>query len=106
MSVQSKRKSGGTGNKYKARLVAKGFLRQLGYDYNETLSLVSEPITIRILLTLAITQKWSLKQLDVNNALINRILEEDIYMTQPPGFEISNKHICLLYTSPSPRDRG
>lgn len=98
MSVQSKRKSGGTGNKYKARLVAKGFLRQLGYDYNETLSLVSEPITIRILLTLAITQKWSLKQLDVNNALINRILEEDIYMTQPPGFEISNKHIvCKLH---------
>ena len=78
--------------------MAKGFRRQLGYDYNETLSLVSEPITIRILLTLAITQKWSLKQLDVNNALINRILEEDIYMTQPPGFEISNKHIvCKLH---------
>lgn len=75
--------------------MAKGFLRQLGYDYNETLSLVSEPITIRILLTLAITQKWSLKQLDVNNALINRILEEDIYMTQPPGLKIPTSTSCV-----------
>ena len=88
----------GTINKYKARLVAKGFHQKLGYDYNETFSPVIKPVTVRILLSLAITHKWSLQQLDVYNAFSNGILEEDIYMTQPPSFENSNKQlVCKLH---------
>ena len=50
----------GSANKYKARLVAKGFHQRSGYDYNETISPVIKPVTVRILLTLAVTNHMKL----------------------------------------------
>ena len=66
----------GSINKYKARLVAKWFHQQLGFDYKETVSPIIKPVTIRLILSLAISHKWPLQQLDVNNAFLNGILEE------------------------------
>ena len=65
--------------------------------FHETFSPVIKPVTIRVILTLAITHKWPLQQLDVNNAFLNGLLEEEVYMTQPPGFESSDKSlVCKL----------
>ena len=46
----------GSVNKYKARLVAKDFHQQLGFDYKETFSPVIKPVTIRLILSLAVSQ--------------------------------------------------
>jgi histone deacetylase 1/2 len=90
----------GTVNKFKARLVAKGFLQTVGFDFTETFSPVIKPITIRIILTLAVTFKWQLQQIDINNAFLNGILQEEVYMTQPSGFEASDKSlVCKLHKS-------
>lgn len=56
---------------------------------------------IWIILTIAVTRKWQLRKLDVSNAFLHRVLEEDMYMRQPPGFkDISNRdYVCKLQKS-------
>ncbi|GAU19342.1 hypothetical protein TSUD_336290 [Trifolium subterraneum] len=90
----------GTVNKYKARLVAKGFAQTPGFDFTETFSPVIKPITIRIILTLAVTNKWPVQQIDVNNAFLNGVLQEEVYMHQPAGFENADRSlVCKLHKS-------
>lgn len=57
-----------------------------------------KPVTIRIILTLALTYRWNLQQINVNNAFLNGFLDEEIYMIQPPGFASENKNlVCRLH---------
>jgi histone deacetylase 1/2 len=91
-----KQNPNGSLNKYKARLVAKGFHQRPGLDFNETFSPMVKLITIRIILTLALSHNWELQQLDVNNAFLNGDLNESVYMKQPPGFQINKNLVCKL----------
>jgi histone deacetylase 1/2 len=93
-----KRYADGTIDRYKARLVAKGFKQRYGIDYEDTFSPVVKIATIRIVLSLVVSRNWSLRQLDVKNAFLHGVLEEEVYMKQPPGFENPNapNYICRL----------
>ena len=95
---KAKKHANGSTERYKARLVAKGFKQRYGIDYEGTFSLVIKPTTIHVLLSLAITRGWSLRQLDIQNAFLHGVLEEEVYMRQPPGFVGPSQahHLCRL----------
>ncbi|GKD60170.1 putative RNA-directed DNA polymerase [Tanacetum coccineum] len=86
---------------YKARFVAKGFRQQPGIDFHETFSPVVKSTTIRAVLSLAVTNNWPLRQLDVHNAFLHGNLKEQVYMKQPMGFIDPQRpnHVCLLHKS-------
>jgi hypothetical protein len=96
-----KRNSDGTISRYKARLAAKGFHQQYGIDFAETFSPVVKPPTVRLILALAVTYNWPLRQLDVRNAFLHGILKEEVYMQQPTGYVDSRHphHVCKLQKS-------
>jgi hypothetical protein len=94
-----KHKADGTTNRYKARLVTKGFHQQPGIDYGKTYSLVVKLTTIRLVLSLAISFGWPIRQIDVQNAFLHGWLSEDVYMAQPLGFLHPQypTHVCKLH---------
>lgn len=64
------------------------------FDYTETFSPMVKPITTKNVLTFPISKKREIQQFDVNNAFLNRLLSEEIDMTQPPGFEKDGPDLC------------
>lgn len=88
----------GTIKRPKARLVANGKSQEEGIDYTETFSYVVKPATIRTVLDVSLAHNWPIHQLDVKNAFLHGVLDETIYMHQPPGYKSKEfpDHVCKL----------
>jgi hypothetical protein len=93
-----KQNTDGTIARYKARLVAKRFKQRPGVDFDEVFAPVSKHTTIRVFLSLVASEDLECHQLDIKTAFVNGVLDETIYMHQPPGFVSSNfEHACHLH---------
>ncbi|KAJ9566937.1 hypothetical protein OSB04_002903 [Centaurea solstitialis] len=98
---KKKFKADGSLDRYKARLVANGKSQRPEIDCDETFSPVVKPATIRSVLSIAVSRKWPIHQLDVKNAFLHGHLHETVYMHQPPGFRdpVHPDFVCHLKKS-------
>ena len=75
------------GGRYKARLVAGGNHQQPGVDFNETFAPVCSYCTLRMLAEVAARHGLRLRQFDIKTTSLNGVLEEEVYVRPPAGFE-------------------
>ena len=56
---------------------------------------------VRLVIAIAISCNWSLRQLDVSNAFLHGYLNEDVYMQQPPDYvdSLHPSYVCKLHKS-------
>nr|GFC70561.1 retrovirus-related Pol polyprotein from transposon TNT 1-94 [Tanacetum cinerariifolium] len=71
---------------YKARHVAVGYSQQEGIDYDETFSPVGRIEATLLFLAYVAHKDFTVFQMDVKTSFSNRILMEEVYVGQPPGF--------------------
>ena len=90
-------------DQYKAWLVAHGFTQQEGIDYLETFSPVVKLITVHLVLIIVVSYGWNIHQLDVHNAFLNDILQDEVYMAQPLSSYVCRFHKSLYGLKQAPR---
>nr|GEY54710.1 putative ribonuclease H-like domain-containing protein [Tanacetum cinerariifolium] len=71
----------------KARLVAQGHREEEGIDYDEVFALVARIEAIRLFLSYASFMGFLVYQMNVKSAFLHGTIEEEVYVTQPPGFK-------------------
>ncbi|GKC40929.1 ribonuclease H-like domain-containing protein [Tanacetum coccineum] len=89
----------GTLNRYKARLVANGSSQQLGVNFDETFSPVMKPATIHMVLSLAVSSKCLIHQLDIKNSFLNSDLLDcynDVDLAGCPSTSRSTSGYCVF----------
>ncbi|GJU42704.1 putative ribonuclease H-like domain-containing protein [Tanacetum coccineum] len=70
----------------KARLVAQGYKQEEGIDYDEVFAPVARIEAIRLFLAYASFMNFVVYQMDVKSAFLYGTIEEEVYVSQPPGF--------------------
>jgi len=75
----------------KARLVGKGYNQKEGINYGETYAPVVRLEAVRLSLAYACMNGFKLHQMDAKSTFLNGYIDEEVYVSQPPGFE-DHKH--------------
>ena len=71
----------------KSRLVAQGYNQREGIDFEDSYAPVARLEAIRMILAFAAYKDFVVYQMDVKSAFMNGVLNEEVYVAQPPGFE-------------------
>lgn len=71
----------------KADMMTKGYIQIFFLSFfSAFFTFVANMTYARPFLSMVIMRYWSLYQLDMNNVLLNRDLEEEVYLEEPSGF--------------------
>jgi hypothetical protein len=71
----------------KAHLVAQGFSQVKGINFGKTFAPVAHLEAIRILLAFTASNEFKLYQMDVKSALLNSVIQKEVFLRQTLGFE-------------------
>ncbi|CAI7782963.1 unnamed protein product [Closterium sp. NIES-53] len=80
----------------KTRLVIKGFQQRKRIDFQEVFAPVAKAPTLRLLLAAAAVCGWKVEQMDVKTAFLYGVVDEEIYMKQPEGYDDRSGRVCRL----------
>ncbi|GJZ04960.1 putative ribonuclease H-like domain-containing protein, partial [Tanacetum coccineum] len=83
---RNKRDEKGVVMRNKARLVAQGYMQEEGIDYDEVFAHVARIEAIRLFLAFALFMGFIVYQMDVKSAFLYGTIDEEVYVSQPPGF--------------------
>ena len=67
--------------------MAQGYTQVEGVDFDELFAPVARLESIRILLSIACIMDFKLYQMDVKSAFLNGLLQEEVFVKQPKGFQ-------------------
>ena len=76
--------------------MAREFQQEYGRDYEKIFAPVAHMHTVRTLIVVAAIRGWTLSQLDVKIVFFHSDLQEEVYMTPPPGLQTSPGLVCCL----------
>ena len=78
--------------------MARGFSQKEGIDYEDTFVPVGRYTAIKSVLALATLMKWNIHQKDVKASFLNNVVEEEVYVEHPLGFETHERetHVSKL----------
>ena len=97
MLCERKRGADGSVSRYKGRYVARGDTQVHLVDYGEVWAPVARHSTLRAVLSASACRGWALCQLDVETAFLNGVVEEEVYVRQPSGYERGDRgKVCRL----------
>ncbi|GJZ99742.1 ribonuclease H-like domain-containing protein, partial [Tanacetum coccineum] len=85
-AYRNKKDERGVVGRNKARLVAQGHRQEEGIDYDEVFAPVARIEAIRIFLAFASYMGFIVYQMDVKSAFLYGKIDEEVYVSQPPGF--------------------
>ncbi|GJT98754.1 putative ribonuclease H-like domain-containing protein [Tanacetum coccineum] len=83
---RNKKDERGVVDRNKARLVAQGHRQEEGINYDEVFAPVARIEAIRIFLAFASYMGFIVYQIDVKSAFLYDTIDEEVYVSQPPGF--------------------
>ncbi|GJW29529.1 putative ribonuclease H-like domain-containing protein [Tanacetum coccineum] len=93
---RNKRDERGVVVRNKARLVAQGYTQEEGIDYDEVFAPVARIEAIRLFLAFASFMGFIVYQMDVKSAFLYGTIDEEVYVSQPPGF-VDPDHPTKVY---------
>ncbi|GKC50818.1 putative ribonuclease H-like domain-containing protein [Tanacetum coccineum] len=93
---RNKRDKRGVVVRNKARLVAQGYTQEEGINYDEVFAPVARIEAIRLFLAFASFMGFIVFQMDVKSTFLYDIIDEEVYVSQPPGF-VDPDHPTKVY---------
>ena len=85
----------GSVERHKDQLVARGFSQVEGVDYNETFSPVAKMNSICLVLSLAVSHKWEVHEMDVKSTFMHGDLKKINLHGTTPWLCSKQLHPCL-----------
>nr|GFB38106.1 putative ribonuclease H-like domain-containing protein [Tanacetum cinerariifolium] len=95
--LKNKKDERGNVIRNKARLVAQGHTQEEGIDYDEVFTPIARIEAIRLFLAYASFMGFTIYQMDVKSVFLYGIIDEEVYVMQPPRFQdpkSSNPQLC------------